>query len=324
MRRLLVLVVLLFVVAMPGYAQEQTIAEIVVASASAENPEFTTLLTAVQAADPSVLNALSDPASTLTVFAPTDAAFAALASSLGQSTFNSILADPVALTEILFYHVISGNITSGSVVAGIQNSNGGFGVRTLSGQLIDVRGTLNEEGAIDLSAGITIDNANLVLESIDIPASNGVIHVIDAVMVPSLDTIADVVVSSTRGSDSQFNLLLAAVQAADSSVLAALSDRTASLTVFAPTDAAFEALGADTLNAVLADQGLLTTILTYHVYNGVVYSSTLPSSLQMLSGDTANIALRDGGVFIDNAQILVTDIETMNGVIHVIDAVILP
>ena len=89
---------------------ESTIADIVVASAGAETPEFTTLLAAVSAADPAILEALANPAAELTVFAPTDAAFAALAEALGEDAFNAILSEEGTpkLNEILRYHVLPG------------------------------------------------------------------------------------------------------------------------------------------------------------------------------------------------------------------------
>ncbi|PJF25528.1 MAG: adhesion lipoprotein, partial [Phototrophicales bacterium] len=236
----LVAAVALMAFSLPVFAQDEvpTIAEVVVASATGESPEFTTLLAAVQAADPAVLEALSNPEASLTVFAPTDAAFAAL----GEETLNAVLADQAMLTDILLFHVLGSQVMSTDVVAGLEG--GAFSTATLQGQYIDVAQT---------DMGITINGANLV--TVDITAPNGVIHVIDAVILPETRTIAEIVVDlASMEEGAEFTSLLAAVQAADPAVLEALSDSEAELTVFAPTDAAFAALGEETLNAVLADQ----------------------------------------------------------------------
>jgi transforming growth factor-beta-induced protein len=320
-----------------------TIADIVVASTQAESPEFTSLLAAVQAADPAVLEALSNPEAQLTVFAPTDAAFAAL----GEETLSAVLADQALLTDILLFHVIEGSVMSADVVASLEAQTmmeatpeataeaemmeaelPSFSVPTLQGQYIDI--------AADGMGGITVNGANLNLEMVDIAASNGVIHVIDAVILPETRTIADIVVESAGMAEgAEFTSLLAAVQAADPAVLTTLSDPEAELTVFAPTDAAFAALGEETLNAVLADQAQLTSILLYHVVPGVVHSGDVTALLEenagMVTVDTALEGAQveiagdaEMGITINGANIVVTDIDAGNGVIHVIDAVILP
>ncbi len=309
---------------MPG-----TIADIVIASASAEAPEFATLLAAVQAADPAVVEALSNPDASLTVFAPTDAAFATLAEALGEEAFAGVLADTEALTGILLFHVVEGKVMSADVVAALEANDGAFGVQSLNGQYIDI--------AQDDMGGITVNGAHLNLDMVDIEASNGVIHVIDAVILPESRTIAEIVVEAAgMEEDAQFTTLLAAVGAADPAVLETLSDPEATLTVFVPTDDAFAALGEDTLNAVIADQALLTNILLYHVVPAVVYSGDVAALLadageEGLMVDTALegaqytiTADEDGNVFVNDAQIIVTDIDAANGVIHVIDAVLLP
>ncbi len=333
------LAVLAMLVVAPVFAQDEeapTIAEIVVSSAEAEEPEFSTLLAAVQAADPSILEALSNPEAELTVFAPTDAAFAALAEALGEEAFNEILTEEGTprLNEILLYHVVEGVVMSEDVVANLEASMEGmedmedmtpsFPVVTLSGQYFDIAGSVEE--------GITVAEANLVLEMVDIEAANGVIHVIDAVIVPELDTIADIVVASTEAEEPQFTTLLTAVQAADPAVLELLSDPAAEVTVFAPTDEAFAAV--EGLEDIVADTELLTTILQYHVFPGTVYSFQIPdlvddmgsATIEMADGSEATITVTEDGVQINEANIILelVDIEATNGVIHVIDAVIVP
>lgn len=343
MFRIVVLLVAFFALfaSLPVMADghDATIADIVVASAQAETPEFTTLLAAVSAADTAILSALSDADAELTVFAPTDAAFAALAASLGEEAFNEILSEDGTprLNEILLYHVVGGLVGSADVVAALSGAEAddmghvSFPVVTLSGQAFDVAGALGEDG-LDLSAGIRIAEANLMLEMVDIEASNGVIHVIDAVIVPELRTIADIVVALAGADEPEFTTLLEAVSAADPAVLALLSDPTAGITVFAPVDAAFAAV--EGLGDIVADTALLTAILQHHVLLGSVYSFQLGdlvddmgmAAVAMASGAEATIAVSDMGVMIDEANILLdlVDIEASNGVIHVIDAVIVP
>lgn len=315
-------VALLILAAVPVLAQDDapTIADVVVASAEAEEAEFTTLLTAVQAADPAVLELLADPEVELTVFAPTDAAFAALAEALGEEAFGAILEDTALLTAILQYHVTEGAVMSADVVAALEENEGSFPVASAQGIRFEVM--QDEDGVI------TVGGAPLNMDMLDIETANGVIHVVDAVMVPPLDTIADVVVASTEAEEAEFTTLLTAVQAADPAVLELLADPLAGVTVFAPTDAAFEALGEETLTAVIEDQAMLTGILQYHVLPGVVYSDTVvelvaegPIEVEMANGGTAEVT---PDLTIAGANIVMTDIETLNGVIHVIDAVMIP
>ena len=318
---------------------EMTIADIVIAASEAEAPEFTTLLAAVGAADPGIVAALADPQADLTVFAPTDAAFAALAEALGAAVFGAILSEDGTprLNEILLTHVVAGSISSGHVVAALEGAEAddmghvSISVVALSGQTLAIAGTVNDEG-LDLGAGITIAEANLALDMVDIQASNGVIHVIDAVIVPELRTIAEIVVELAGAAEPEFSTLLSAVGAADPAVLELLADPGAAVTVFAPIDAAFAAV--DGLEDIVADTDLLTTVLQYHVYPGTVYSFQLGelvdemgnASIAMANGSEAALSVSDMGVMIDSANILLelVDIEASNGVIHVIDAVIVP
>lgn len=229
-----------------------------------------------------------------TVFAPTDAAF----SALGQETIDALLADTVTLSSILLFHVAAGSYDAEAVL-------GRDGIQTLNGAV----------AAVDADA-VQIEGANIVATNIE--TDNGIIHVIDAVILPPENDIVDTAVGAGL-----FNTLVAAVQAAG------LEDTLRSagpFTVFAPTDDAFAALGEDTINALLADPDALANILLYHVVPGALTANDVLSndSLTTAQGDTASISLNDTGAFINDAQIIMTNIFTSNGVIHVIDAVILP
>ncbi|MBI1281974.1 MAG: fasciclin domain-containing protein [Anaerolineaceae bacterium] len=325
----------------PTFAQDAkpTIADIVVQSASGANPEFATLLAAVKAADPAVLEALSNAdGDKLTVFAPTDAAFAAIPAD----TLKAVLADQELLTNILLFHVVPGAVMSKDVVGLLDAADGSpVSVKTLQGQHIDI--TKNEAG------DILINGAKLDLKMVDIEASNGVIHVIDTVIMPETRTVAEIVTDAAGMTDKpEFATLLTAVKAADPAVLETLSNPDATLTVFAPTDAAFAAVPADTLKAVLADQKQLTSILLYHVHVSEAMGDTPAAPVDYadvgaaltatdapkdgikvptaLEGQDLTISLDSDGnpVINGTVKIVAHDIDASNGVIHVIDAVLLP
>lgn len=343
---LLVLAVLMVGI-VPAFAQDEepgTIADIVVASAEAEAAEFTVLLAAVQAADPVFLEVLSSEDFSTTVFAPTDAAFAALLEALEVSA-EDLLANTDLLNEVLAFHVVPGVFNAEAVVA-------------LDGAWL---GTFLAGNALFVSAGddgVTVESSNVV--TTDIEASNGIVHVIDSVLVPPADdmmeeemddeemgdeemmeemgTLADVVIASTEAEAPEFTTLLAAVQAADPSVLGILTGG-APYTVFAPTDEAFgaalEALGL-TAEELLGDTETLTEILAYHVVpgtldlasigglGGMMEMMEMAEEPLMLATALAGTAVEIGDGTINGANIITTDIFADNGVIHVIDGVILP
>jgi uncharacterized surface protein with fasciclin (FAS1) repeats len=314
-----------------AFAQDATIAEIVVAATEAENPEFTMLLGAIGGADPAVLEALADPEGEYTVFAPTDAAFMALAEALGEEEFSAIVEDPDLLTLILLYHVSEGTGMSADVVGMIEDSSTGIAqVGTLNGQYLDFQAS--EDG------GVMVDQANLVLDMVDIEASNGVIHVIDAVLLPELRTIAEVVVALTESEEPEFTTLLGAVGLADPLVLEALNDPESELTVFAPTDAAFAALqaelGDETFLAILEDSDALSGVLLYHVVDGIIHSGDVAELLTenpdgftvttLLEEDVEITTTEEGTLLINGITFSAFDVDAINGVIHVIDAVLVP
>jgi transforming growth factor-beta-induced protein len=272
----------------PTEMPEQDIVDIAVADG-----RFGTLVAAVQAAG--LVDALKGEGP-LTVFAPTDDAF----SALPEGTVEALLVDIPTLTDILLYHVVAGKVMAADVIELSQ-------AQTLQGQFIDI---LVDGGKV------MIDNAEVIIT--DIEASNGIIHVIDAVILPESRDIVDIAVE-----DGRFETLVAAVGAAG--LVDALKGE-GPLTVFAPTDNAFAALPEGTVEALLGDIPTLTDILLYHVVAGKVMASNVVelSQAQTLQGQFVDIMLDMGNVMIDNAQVLITDIEASNGVIHVIDAVILP
>jgi uncharacterized surface protein with fasciclin (FAS1) repeats len=279
-----------------------------IAEIAAGDPNFSTLVTALQAAG--LVETLSGEGA-FTVFAPTNDAFAALP----EGTVDALLADPQGdLTNVLLYHVVDGAVKAADVVNLTE-------APTLAGQPI----------AIKVEDGAVILNDTVRVTSTDIEARNGVIHVIDAVLLPPVEeaesmadeaagTIADVVAGNA-----DFSTLLAAVQAAG---LAETLAGEGPFTVFAPTNDAFAALPAGTLDSLLADpQGQLTDILLYHVVGGQVMASDVVNltSADTVAGQPIAVSAADDGVFLNGGvKVIQTDITASNGVIHVIDAVLLP
>jgi uncharacterized surface protein with fasciclin (FAS1) repeats len=231
-----------------------------------------------------------------TVFAPTDDAFAALPAGV----IDALLADPTGdLANILLYHVVGGTALS-------TDLNDGDAIATLLGPDVNV--------SIDMGT-VMINGAEVVIA--DILASNGVVHVIDAVLTPP--TVVDIVVNSPV-----HETLEAAVIAAE---LAGTLSGDGPFTVFAPTDDAFAALPAGALDALLADPtGALADILLYHVVGATALSTDLSDgdTFTTLLGEDIEVSITDGDVFINGAQVIVADILASNGVVHVIDAVLLP
>jgi len=165
---------------------------------------------------------------------------------------------------------------------------------------------------------VKINDAQVIIT--DILADNGVIHVIDTVLLPSepLGTIVDIAVE-----DGRFTTLVTALQAAE---LVETLSGDGPFTVFAPTDDAFNKLPDGTIEALLADIPALTDILLYHVVEGEVLAEDviLLEEAETLLEEKVEIMLDGDHVFINDSQVIITDILADNGVIHVIDTVLLP
>mgnify|MGYP000191490607 CR=1 FL=1 len=343
-------------------APSNTVVDIIVNS-----PDHTTLEAAVLAAELAETLSGDGP---FTVFAPTDAAFA----MLPEGILASLLADPTgALTSILLSHVASGNVLSTDLTDEMV-------ITTLSGSEVSV--------SID-SSGVMINNAMVTVANL--VADNGVVHVVNAVIISESDDCIDdddaIAVAFSGGMEitncseainylinsygyttseacawdgmPMFNLgaetvgdlcecscgdletetntvvdiivnspdhttLETAVLAAD---LAGTLSGDGPFTVFAPTDAAFELIPADVMTSLLMDpMGSLTYVLTHHVHSGNVLSTDLSDGVMVptVAGTELTVSISDLGVFIDGASVTEADIVADNGVIHVIDAVMVP
>lgn len=258
---------------------------------------FKTLATALQATD---LASALEGDGPFTVFAPTDAAFA----KLPKGTLENLLMpqNRDALRGILLYHVVAGEVMARDV-AGLHQAT------TLNGQRIRI-GTEGGE--------VMINDATVT--KTDIACSNGVIHVIDSVILPADKNIVDTAVSA-----GQFKTLAAALNATG---LASALEGEGPFTVFAPTDAAFAKLPAGTVENLLKTENLpeLAAILKYHVVSGRVYADQVVGrdSAKTLIGKTLHIRTKGDKVMIGDATVAKPDIDASNGVIHVIDTVLIP
>jgi uncharacterized surface protein with fasciclin (FAS1) repeats len=257
---------------------------------------FKTLAAALTAAD--LVGALKGDGP-FTVFAPTDDAFA----KLPKGTVEELVKpeNRGVLTAILTYHVVPGRVMAKDVV-NLTNAT------TLNGQKIDIA----------LGKGVKIDNANVI--KTDIECSNGVIHVIDRVIMPSTDNIIETAVKA-----GSFETLVAAVKAAG---LAGTLSGDGPFTVFAPTDDAFQKLPRGTVESLLepANRHKLADILKYHVVPGRIYAkdALAAGTAETAEGSRVRFRLQGGTLRVNDATIVENDIETTNGVIHIIDEVILP
>lgn len=277
-----------------------------VVSVLAADPTTQVLATAIREAG--LDSALTGPGP-FTVFAPTDAAFGALLTELGL-TQAQLLANKPLLTQVLQYHVLNARVARADVPLGkavTPLAGGFFKVDAVAGELrvTDGRNRVSRIAATDISGG------------------NGVIHKLDRVLLP-----ADRNIVQTAQSLPDFSTLVEAVVAAD---LAGTLSGPGPFTVFAPTNAAFAAALVElglTKQQLLADKALLTKVLTYHVLAARVLKADVPVGppITTVQGETFSV---DGSLSITDrngrkAAITATDVLTSNGVIHVIDKVILP
>ena len=235
-----------------------------------------------------------------TVFAPTDEAFAKLPKGVVESLLKP--ENKAKLQAVLKYHVVAGKVDAAAVMKlshaeTLQGSSVGIAIKDKS---------------------VMIDGAKVV--KADIACSNGIIHVIDTVILPPEKNIAD-----TAAAAGKFNTLLAAAKAAGL-VGAVTGDDP--LTIFAPTDEAFAKLPKGTVESLLKPENKdkLASILKYHVVAGRVFASDVVKKKKVgtLQGSKATITVDGDKVMIDKAKILKTDIRCSNGVIHIIDSVIMP
>lgn len=337
---------LLFVSPAQVFAQDmsdKTVVEIAVG-----NDDFSTLVAAVKAAD--LAGTLSGDGP-FTVFAPTNAAFAALPAGLVGELVKP--ENKAVLQKILTYHVVSGNLMAKDVVAGIKSGGGTLKATTVEGGGFSVMADMGKVMIKDAQGNV----ANVT--ATDIAGSNGVIHVIDRILLPAGVNPGDLLkakakmgtmkpkaamstapagpsIAAVATKNGNFKTLVAALGAAD---LVGTFDAPGDYTVFAPTDAAFDALPSGTVNSLVTDQKeKLKGILGYHVIPARVTSTQLVEAikanrnyyrLQTLTGQSLIATMQGGKVILidgdgNRSTVVITDVEASNGIIHAIDAVVMP
>ncbi len=268
-------------VLLPPTIGQQTILEI-----AAANSEFSTLAAAISRF-PDLVDLIDGGDGAFTVLAPTDAAFDAALAALPVSTLEEI-PDPL-LRVVLEYHLLDGLFTSGTI-PGPQVTLGGE--------------TLN----LDLE----------VVNTADVGATNGLVHIVDQVLLPpSLNTVVGQILTRE-----EFSTLAAALVKTDLTTPLSMG----TYTIFAPNDEAFatllEDMGVESLDEV--SDAALANILTYHVLGAEVLSTAINAGLaQTLNGAYVDIDT-DMGVMVDMATVIEPDITADNGVVHEIDAVLMP
>lgn len=272
--------------------------------------DLSSLVAAVQRAG--LVDALSDASANYTVFAPTNAAFAAF---LSANNFNSVDDVPVdVLTQVLLNHVLGTEVKAADVTTGYFNTLATYGTTTSNIDMFIDASALRINGSSNIGAT-------------DIDASNGVVHIVDAVIgIPKIPTFAV--------ANPDFSILVQALTRSDLSTnYATFLEGDGPFTVFAPTNAAFAALLTELSAPDLASipAATLEAVLTYHVVgNANVLAGSLTEGQVVTTAQTGTftISLAGGAKITDGAgretNIIATDIQAGNGVVHAIDRVLLP
>jgi transforming growth factor-beta-induced protein len=268
---------------------------------ASSNSDFSILVDALVKAN---LVSVLEGTGPFTVFAPTNDAFAALLIDLGVTSLDDISAD--ALRPILLNHVVSCKFLSSDLSTGYVSTANASGPDNSSVSLF-----------IEVMSGVQI-NSDVSVVTADLPASNGVIHVIDKVILPT--TVVDIAVQNDN-----FTSLVGALTAADGDLVSVLNG-TGPFTVFAPVNSAFDAIAGVVAGLSAED---LAGVLTYHVVSGNIKSSDLTNGMIVntlngtftvdLSGSTPMIQDAAG----NTVNIIATDVQGTNGIVHVIDGVLL-
>lgn len=277
----------------PGFAPVPSILEIV-----ASMPEtFSTLGDLVELAG--LTNVLASERRSWTVFAPTNAAF----DDVPDETIEALLADKALLRKVLLNHLLYGTKTSEDLAGG--------SARTLARQTVD---TVVEDGVL------TQVNDSGVLQA-DVEASNGTVHVIDAVLMLEMPKSLTSVIAERE----ELGTLGAALGITGQADVFDSTVKYPSYTIFAPRDMAFEGVPSDILNGLLENPEALADVLGFHVVKGTVLAENLRNGQRFsaLNGGFLNIKIDDeGGVMVNNASVVTPNLRAANGVVHIIDAVL--
>jgi transforming growth factor-beta-induced protein len=299
-----------------GYSAPEEPQSTTITALASESNDLSILVSALQAAG---LDSTLDSEGSFTVFAPTNAAFE---NFLADNNFSGLSDIPVdVLTQVLLNHVIAGEVFSTSLTTSYGST---LATKNGSGENLSIY--------IDTSNGVTLNGVSNVSVA-DVDASNGVIHIVDAVI--GLPNIVDHAVANPN-----LTSLVGALTADGNTTFTGLLSTPGDFTVFAPTNDAFAKIDAETLTSLLEEknQKALANILTYHVVPGKLTATDVVAALKKgngavelkaLNGQVISVMEKDGKIWLKDtsgnmSEITATDVMGSNGVIHVIDSVIMP
>jgi len=261
--------------------------------------QFTTLASLLQQAGLVDTLATGGP---FTVFAPTDAAFA----KVPKATLDALAADPAKLKAVLLYHVVPGRVTAADVVKLTS-------AKTAEGRSLAIK---------VVNGSVFVDAAQVTTP--DVGATNGVIHVIDSVLIPQEATAtASKTIVQTAVAAGSFKTLASLLKKAG---LVGTLQGKGPFTVFAPTDAAFAKVPKATLASLAKNKAKLRSVLLYHVVKGNVPAAkvVMLRSAKTLNGKAVSIRVNGGNVLVGGARVTTADVKASNGVIHVVNKVLIP
>ena len=262
-----------------------------------------TFNSAVAAVDAAGLKSILDnPGQESTLFAPTNAAFDKLPDGLVVKLLDQEWQPQ--LVDLLKYHMVAGKVMAANVTNGMT-----------------VKALNEEELIIRVNKTVVVDKGNATVVAADVVASNGVIHALDAVLAPT--SVTSSLVDIVAADEDTFSTLVAAVNAAD---LAETLSGEDPFTVLAPDNDAFAALPAGTVEDLLAPENkdALVGILRYHVLRGNIPSTAVTNGTVTTLGGELEATVGDGKVTFNDAEVIKADVLANNGIIHVIDKVLLP
>ncbi|SDY33348.1 fasciclin domain-containing protein [Hymenobacter psychrophilus] len=285
---------------------------------------FSTLVAAVTKADLGTTLAGTGP---FTVFAPTNDAFAKLGSPFNSAASITAITDPAqiaTLKDILLYHVVAGDIKAADISTGASSQKT---ARPASSAIVNDNTIYLTKNA----NGVFINGLTKVVVA-DVDASNGTIHAIDNVLMPPTQSITEILAGFNTGPTPEFSLLLQALsRPAAASILAAAADPAANITVFAPTDAAFRTLLSGAALSSVSDANLVAILSRHVITTGRVFSSDLAAGqiATAAGANTVTVAASGTGFTVRGgtgtaANITNANILADNGLVHIIDQVLLP
>jgi transforming growth factor-beta-induced protein len=292
-----VLVVAAVAVLAPAGSARPAAAESDIVTTAVGAGQFTTLASLLEKAG--LVDTLKGPGP-FTVFAPTDAAFA----KVPKATLDALAADPAKLKAVLLYHVVSGSVPASAVVK-LSSA------KTVNGASVAIKVQ---------DSTVFVNDAKVV--SADVMATNGIIHVLDTVLLPPA---APQNIVKTAVAAGQFKTLASLLQKAG--LVKTLQG--GSWTVFAPTDAAFAKVPKATLAKLGKNPALLKKVLLYHVVKGAVPASKVITlsgkSVRTAAGVPVKIKVAGGSVILNGStKVTTADVKASNGIIHVINKVLIP